>query len=897
MKNIPGKLIRAALMSLLAASCELCNSEVIKPERVTASSELTKFKGHLAVFAGDGKTEKGTTKKNDEYWCSDFANKAKAPHWLEFDFGIPRKFNQIQLYMHENITMFFNDFKLEYWDGKDWKTIVDIKGYVSKYMEISNGENLSDKYRIDIPEAYPIFRFEPVTANKVRLMITSIPDGSARLREMVISMTDENIIKKEKKAVLQSVKKYPGVFCFDFGPEKIGPQPGFTKISANTAYDAKKGYGWATTGGLTDCDRLNPGSLRRDFVVSEKNDAANTFKVNVPAGRYYLYALSGDGLFFSPGCRLSVNGCGLEVPSNNKGDFCPEIFVCEAQKDGLSITLKGTGILNSLIIAPVKQWSDLEELSSGIATDPGYISSQNKFTKEEQTTHKEKPQISDADRKQGYICYVNSIQQRIFPDTTPAPEQRKNIVEAAAAQGEIEAASFSVYGINDIAGLNITIGSLKSENGRVFPEKDTDLSVVRCWPQRSGFKGNAKTWSIVPELIEPFRPQDIPSESSRQFWLTFNVPEKAAAGIYSGTITLKAIGLPDKKLMLKLQVYPFRLKDAKDYFFAMYYGGRESSGFCTDSKNREQDMMQLLDMKKHGMNSIIPGCSSAWLSFPDLAEKLRYCNKLLDEAGFPKQPIPLHHQKITPELAAQIRDLVKNENLREILFYPVDEPFNKKLDLAIEMYKKLKTVPGIRTYSTVTQNDVDKLGDTLDVRTYTITDYAKFETERINEECRKTGKSFWWYSNASREYPDVMRFKAGYFFWKTASRGQAYWAYSNYLGDAFNDFDLTSADHCVVYFKEGKIFPAIHWEAMREGINDFKYIYTLEELIRENAAKKPEECAKARKLLDEIKADTIIDLEEYKKKQTNLHIKSFWTPEKFDSYRKRIAEKIINLVK
>jgi hypothetical protein len=294
---------------------------------------------------------------------------------------------------------------------------------------------------------------------------------------------------------------------------------------------------------------------------------------------------------------------------------------------------------------------------------------------------------------------------------------------------------------------------------------------------------------------------------------------------------------------------------------------------------------------------ILPSSSAP---FSELSEKIKYCNKLLDEAGFPKRPIPLHHQEMTPELATQIRDFVKKENLREILFYLVDEPFNKKLDLAIKMYKLIKTVPGIRTYSTVTQNDVDNLGDNLDVRTYTITDYSKFEPDRISEECKKAGKAFWWYSNSAREYPDAVRFKAGYFYWKTASRGQAYWAYANYREDAFNDFEGRSNDHCVVYFKGGKLLSTIQWESIREGIDDYKYINTLEQLIKENSTKKPQECAKAQKVLDEIKADTIIDLNEYQKhfgKAINIHIKSFWGPEKHDLYRKKVAEEIINLGK
>jgi len=101
-----------------------------------------------------------------------------------------------------------------------------------------------------------------------------------------------------------------------------------------------------------------------------------------------------------------------------------------------------------------------------------------------------------------------------------------------------------------------------------------------------------------------------------------------------------------------------------------------------------------------------------------------------------------------------------------------------------------------------------------------------------------------------------------------------------------------------VHFKGGKLYSTIQWEAIREGLDDFKYIHTLEELIRKNGAEKPEACAKAQRLLDEIKADTVVDLKEYKKhfgEEIAVHIKSFWPPERYDLYRQKIAERIIGL--
>jgi hypothetical protein len=300
------------------------------------------------------------------------------------------------------------------------------------------------------------------------------------------------------------------------------------------------------------------------------------------------------------------------------------------------------------------------------------------------------------------------------------------------------------------------------------------------------------------------------------------------------------------------------------------------------------------------MNTIVLNLNPKY-QLKEIITKIKYCNLLLDNAGYTKRPIPWCCRNIDLKTIEAIRDFVNKNNLREILFYPIDEPFHgTKLKIAQKVYAEIKKVKGIRTYSTVYQNSVDKLGNNLDVRCYAVSGAAKFDAERIRTQCKKDGKAFWWYTNGTREYPAVARFKAGFFFWKTAAQGQLYWAYMNNRGDAMNDFDTTSSDHCAVYFKGQEIIPTIQWECLREGINDFKYIYTLEQAVKAASKTKPAECAKARQLLAKIKKDTIIDLNEYKKlfgSDLALHIRSAWPPEKYDHYRKEIAEQIIRLTK
>ena len=116
--------LRNLFAIILTVICTNATAIDYKPVKIKASSELKFYKGHLAKFAGDGKVTP------QQYWCTDFKNKATLPQWLEFDFGSPKKINQIRLYMHPkmNRVLMLNDFKLEYWDKGKWHQIVSGTG-------------------------------------------------------------------------------------------------------------------------------------------------------------------------------------------------------------------------------------------------------------------------------------------------------------------------------------------------------------------------------------------------------------------------------------------------------------------------------------------------------------------------------------------------------------------------------------------------------------------------------------------------------------------------------------------------------------------------------------------------------------------------------------------------
>ena len=93
--------------------------------------------------------------------------------------------------------------------------------------------------------------------------------------------------------------------------------------------------------------------------------------------------------------------------------------------------------------------------------------------------------------------------------------------------------------------------------------------------------------------------------------------------------------------------------------------------------------------------------------------------------------------------------------------------------------------------------------------------------------------------------------------------------------------------------EDGSIIPAIYWEAFREGIDDAKYVYTLQKAIvnRENANDK--NCLRlveeGRTLIQEIWDNIPV--------QTKYLANNVWDPREFDGYRWQMAKMIEKLLK
>jgi len=472
----------------------------------------------------------------------------------------------------------------------------------------------------------------------------------------------------------------------------------------------------------------------------------------------------------------------------------------------------------------------------------------------------------------------------------PKATERTERLQAFLTPGEDEAVPFGVYTLSEVKGLTVTV-DLKGAPLKV------DIRHEHCWPQRTGWR--SRQWYLTPELLLPCAdgkktvpterglltevPFDLAAAQTQGFWLTLSAPEDAKPGRYEATVTLSSRGAPPLVLPMEIEVLPFRLERPADRWWLLYAdSGRWAK--MTD----EQVLAELRDMRRHGMDGLIEGA----LGTPDVsqlregkvtydASRFRKYSELARQAGMGgphvinsagadlvKRTLGINADLTKgpwpPEVTAGVQAIARAavEATKDLpskwYYYGVDEPSGDNT-FAIQDYQAWHD-GGARTYATFyNPSFLEKASAFLTAPCFVVGLVSNEQrAKEAREACERTGAEFWWYGTGCYVNPFPQegfmwnnRYGAGLLFWKTGARAAATWTFCRPHEDVFNDFDGSNAnraepkEQCTVYphflkaddwsTYQGAI-PTIAWESLREGVDDYLYLYTLTSLIRQAQA-------------------------------------------------------------
>ncbi len=496
----------------------------------------------------------------------------------------------------------------------------------------------------------------------------------------------------------------------------------------------------------------------------------------------------------------------------------------------------------------------------------------------------------------------------ILPEDKYVPGKPSREISIAAARGEYEPASFVLSALRDIDSLTVTVSDLRG-NDATIPADRVDVKVVKCWYQAgTAWVSNRQDKSkriLTPELLlnddtlvrvddekqedyvklsfpngpryewisDPttvahskslpvgkfpvkdspvLLPVDIPAGTNKQFWLTVHVPADAKPGTYTGAISLSTPAASLGELTLTVEVLPFELSPPY-YTSSMDYHGRivpdDKATIGSWLKSRKQFRAELANMVAHGLRN----CQHYGIRKEMLGEVL----KIRAEVGmdnrtlYLKGTIPIGNPtdpKALEAIKKNVRDIlefVKPYGTKTVYFYGMDERRGDVLKSQRAAWKAVREAGG-KIFVAGYGENVDVMGDVQDMHVR-----AGWPNKEEVAKWHALGHKIFCYANpqAGVENPVVYRRRFGLLLWKYDYDGAATNAYQQTFGATWNDFDHPRyRAHTIAYPTVNGVIDTIAWEGYREGVDDVRYVTTLQKAIE--TAKKSKDRALARSAAD-----------------------------------------------
>ena len=477
----------------------------------------------------------------------------------------------------------------------------------------------------------------------------------------------------------------------------------------------------------------------------------------------------------------------------------------------------------------------------------------------------------------GFVIYRRPYTQPMTHRSVPRADERLNQLGLKACRGEFEPITFALYPLRDVEEVAVSVSDLKGPKGGTIPSSAVKVGKVTF---QSLWK-NSKLFETWEHLVRTFDRLQLVSGNSRRLWLTVEVPKDATTGLYRGKVSIST-GQMTAYVPLEVEVLPFELSAPDGMGYFMYYYGPQqlNKAFGT----AEYLKTSVKDMRDHGMTTytIYHGAQVTdaetgkpridvdkyipWnvnVTYAQLIDILR-----AGGLGLSAPLIDVYTWYYKPEITLALYRVYRSRGWPEVLCYigdEIDSP--ERIAPARKIVEGIKKIaPGIKTTTTLGRSGVKALGHLYDV-------WINCNTPEMVKKCLGMGKQPWTYS--CRQIHEVTPAFERYFFgqhaWNLGLRGVGLWCYAenNMFKDRFGFVHAYTPDlefrsdwkhlHGHVVFENGRPIPTVTWEAVREGIDDYRYMLTLrkasEAVVKGNSPKAREAGRAGLEMLKRIKAD------------------------------------------
>ncbi len=517
-----------------------------------------------------------------------------------------------------------------------------------------------------------------------------------------------------------------------------------------------------------------------------------------------------------------------------------------------------------------------------------------------------------------YIIYIaenlTSRNYWIRPFDVLIPGKIGKRLSLTACRGEYEPASFILRAKKNLHEVTLKAGDLiNTDQHTKIPPSNIDIKLVKCWYQGASAGSAVKQMKLpkklIPELLvnddslvkvdykkkenylkltfpdkikyrwisslkptkksilnadcpvkdsKTLLPVNLPAGKNQQFWITVKIPDDIPAGHYTGPIRLIVNGKAVDHLTLTVTVLPFDL--SKPYYIPSidYHGSlTDKPGIASFPKSKTQMLAELKNMVAHGFTN----CQH-YFAVND--NSLREVLKLRTQAGMDNKTLYLKGHglyllhwspKELEKIKARVRHIIKiakEYGTKDVYFYGRDEATGKGLLAQRKSWQAVHQAGG-KIFVAGGRDDLALVGDILDMEVK-----AGWPDRKFVEGWHKLGHQIFSYANPQTgiENPEIYRRNYGLVMWKYNYDGIADNAYQHTYGFIWNDFDNNLyRSHSMTYPTVDGVVDTIEWEGFREGIDDVRYITTLEAMVRKSTA----DTSAAKKFLTKLKNSNTIE--------------------------------------
>jgi len=592
-------------------------------------------------------------------------------------------------------------------------------------------------------------------------------------------------------------------------------------------------------------------------------------------------------------------------------------------------------LVNAAVIVPEAEWQATKKSLIAAIEKETFVLPDDVLKKWQHLPHEDKtpmPEFTNEEKKRGLVVYHRSYLEPIWPNTVPRRKDFSPPLRAFASRDEYEPLTFTVFPLKDFEGLYIDVSDLVASSGDTISRDDIDVRYVRYMHVRPNYR-TFGTYYRAPDVLMPMESRRLIKGENFRVWITVYVGPGAKDGVYRGRAEICPGGFlddpPVATVPILLRVLPIRLQKNRSLVYGQYY--RHPYGAMTGAPDvfsrlwwRRKAEMEHADMAAHGNNTVVLGLGGR--QGPDGRwrfdyDRLGMAIDLYRKHGF-YQPIICHFPagslyrkymkasmgshlrliKMPPkaffqELTEMVRTIEAERRRRqwpELLYYPVDEPSRSgvAVEFMAQVMKAIKRVPGVRTYVTADpiHEQFAPMKPYVDV--WCCQPFS-LDRDTILADMKKRGVEYWCYPNhiaGENDHTPVAgsRMTYGFGFWRSGFRALTPWIYQAIIGDQWNYLDGSAMDFFNRTDDDASPIPVMMWEAYREGIDDGRYITTLDRWIERAKQAGLADLVKEAEADRQLVWDSVNVLPKYKHD-------GLWDPDVFDVYRWILANQILIL--